>query len=96
MLSKVQNRLRHSACYILKLYGDYKDARILNTESELSGYPQQYDGLLDRILDEHGLIICGWSGEWDHALRAAFLRAPNRRYSVFWAARGSIGPVPKN
>lgn len=83
--------LTHSACYILKLYGDYKDARILNTESELSGYPQQYDGLLDRILDEHGLIICGWSGEWDHALRAAFLRAPNRRYSVFWAARGSIG-----
>ena len=83
--------LTHSTCYILKLHGDYKDARILNTEAELSGYPVQYDALLDRILDEHGLIVCGWSGEWDHALRAAFLRAPNRRYSMFWAARGVLG-----
>jgi hypothetical protein len=83
--------ITHSACYVLKLHGDYKDARILNTESELSGYPAQYDSLLDRILDEHGLIVCGWSGEWDHALRAAMLRAPNRRYSVYWTARGTPG-----
>jgi SIR2-like domain len=82
--------ITHSACYILKLHGDYKDARILNTDAELSAYPPQYGNLLDRILDEHGLIVCGWSGEWDHALRAAFLRAPNRRYSVYWAARGKL------
>lgn len=83
--------LTHTACYVLKLHGDYKDARILNTEAELSSYPASYDVLLDRILDEHGLIVCGWSGEWDHALRAAILRAPNRRYSVFWAVRGNPG-----
>src|SRR5690606_12698214 len=51
-------------------------------------YPPQYDSLLDRIFDEYGLIVCGWSGAWDHALRAAFLRAPNRRYQIYWAARG--------
>lgn len=83
--------ITHSACYILKLHGDYKDARILNIEAELNSYPPQYDTLLDRILDEHGLIICGWSGEWDRALRKAFLRSPNRRYSTFWAARGNLG-----
>lgn len=83
--------ITHSACYLLKLHGDYKDARILNTEAELSGYPAPYEALLDRIIDEHGLIVCGWSGEWDHALRAAFLRAPNRRYSVFWAVHGQLG-----
>ncbi|WAO16761.1 SIR2 family protein [Pseudomonas aeruginosa] len=83
--------LTHSRCYLLKLHGDYKDARILNTDQELSAYPESYDKLLDRIFDEHGLIICGWSGEWDHALRAAFLRAPNRRYPVYWAARGTLG-----
>ena len=83
--------LVHSRCYLLKLHGDYKDARILNTDQELSAYPASYDRLLDRILDEHGLIICGWSGEWDHALRAAFLRAPNRRYPVYWSTRGSLG-----
>jgi len=83
--------LTHSRCYLLKLHGDYKDARILNTDQELSVYPDGYNRLLDRIFDEHGLIICGWSGEWDHALRAAFLRAPNRRYPVYWAARGTLG-----
>lgn len=83
--------LTHSRCYLLKLHGDYKDARILNTDQELTAYPDSYDRLLDRVFDEHGLIICGWSGEWDHALRAAFLRAPNRRYPVYWAARGALG-----
>jgi len=72
------------------LHGDYKDARILNTDSELATYPPQYLSLLDRIFDEYGLIICGWSGEWDHALRAAFLRAPNRRYPIYWASRGDL------
>lgn len=83
--------LTHSRCYIFKIHGDYKDTRILNIETELGSYPPAYDALLDRILDEHGLVVCGWSGEWDTALRAAFLRAPNRRYSVFWAARGTPG-----
>jgi hypothetical protein len=83
--------LTHSQCYLVKLHGDYKDARILNTDSELSAYPASYDRLLDRIFDEHGLIVCGWSGEWDHALKSAFLRAPNRRYPVYWALRGEAG-----
>ncbi len=82
--------LTHSNCYLLKLHGDYKDARILNTDNELSQYPPEFDALLDRIFDEHGLVVCGWSGEWDHALRAAILRSPNRRYSMFWAARGGL------
>jgi hypothetical protein len=82
--------LAHSTCYVLKLHGDYKDARILNTDSELSGYPSEYNQVLDRIFDEYGLVICGWSGDWDQALRAAVLRAPNRRYPIYWAARGDL------
>ncbi|BDO05165.1 SIR2 family protein [Klebsiella quasipneumoniae] len=74
--------LIHSKCYILKIHGDYKDARILNTDSELEHYPEEFNKLLDRIIDEHGMIICGWSGEWDHALRAAFTRSPSRRYPM--------------
>ncbi|WP_200276774.1 SIR2 family protein [Rhodovulum adriaticum] len=80
--------LTHTSCYLFKLHGDYKDARILNTDEELTAYPPEYDGLLDRIIDEHGLVVCGWSGEWDHALRASILRAPARRYPLFWATRG--------
>jgi len=85
--------ISHSTCYILKLHGDYKDNRIRNTEEELSEYPREYNELLDRILDEYGLIVCGWSGEWDHALRGAILRAPNRRYSMYWAARDKPSDV---
>lgn len=82
--------LTHTQCYILKLHGDFKDARILNTDSELSEYPQAFDILLDRILDEFGLIVAGWSGDWDRALRTAMLRAPSRRYSSYWLTRGQL------
>ncbi|PRB42580.1 hypothetical protein CQ009_26755 [Pseudomonas sp. MYb2] len=82
--------LTHTQCYILKIHGDYKDARILNTDVELGDYPAEFNDLLDRIIDEFGLIVAGWSGEWDHALRSAFLRAPNRRYPTFWLARGRL------
>lgn len=82
--------LTHTGCYILKLHGDFKDARILNTDSELSEYPTAFDALLDRIFDEFGLIVAGWSGDWDRALRAAIMRAPNRRYSSYWLTRGKL------
>ena len=83
--------LTHTRCHLVKLHGDYKDARIRNTDTELAEYPPELDAHLDRILDEHGLIICGWSGEWDDALYSAIMRNPSRRYSLFWAARGPLG-----
>ena len=63
--------LAHSRCFVVKLHGDYLDTRIKNTDQELSAYTPGMDGLLDRIFDDHGLIVCGWSGDWDHALRSA-------------------------
>ncbi|TRL37585.1 hypothetical protein FM996_02155 [Methylosinus sporium] len=80
--------LIHSRCFIIKVHGDYLDTRIRNTESELSAYSAEMNTLLDRIFDEHGLIVCGWSADWDPALKAAITRAPNRRYPLFWATRG--------
>lgn len=82
--------ITHTQCYILKIHGDYKDARILNTDLELGDYPSEFNVVLDRILDEFGLIVSGWSGDWDHALRSAFIRAPNRRYPTFWVTRGRL------
>ena len=77
--------LVHTQCCIVKLHGDYLDSRILNTEKELAKYPDEYDALLDQILDEFGLIVCGWSGEWDQALRSAIRRASSRRFTTYWA-----------
>ena len=82
--------LIHTRSCILKLHGDYLDTRIRNTEQELSSYPEEYNTLLDRVFDEFGLVVCGWSADWDDALRSAFLRAPSRRFTTFWAAHGEL------
>ncbi len=80
--------LIHTQCCVLKLHGDYLDTRIRNTPSELEAYPEEFDQLLDRIFDEFGLIICGWSATWDNALRNAIERCPSRRFTTYWAVRG--------
>ena len=79
----------HSKCTIIKLHGDYLDTRIRNTSDELSNYPDELNKLLDRIFDEHGLIICGWSGTWDIALRNAILGTQSRRFGYYWLNTGS-------
>ena len=68
---------------MLKLHGDYLNTRIRNTPQELEKYPEEYNRLLDRIFDEFGLIVCGWSAEWDAALRDAIYRAVSRRYTTY-------------
>ena len=79
--------LIHTQCCVVKLHGDYLDTRIRNTSVELDQYPTELDQLLDRVFDEFGLIVCGWSAEWDGALRSALFRASSRRFSTYWAVR---------
>ncbi len=83
--------LAHIKCCVVKMHGDYLDTRILNTPDELAAYEGRLDRFLDRVFDEFGLIVCGWSADWDDALRAAIERAPSRRYTTFLAARGELG-----
>ena len=54
----------HTRCCLFKVHGDYLDPRIRNTPVELASYPDVYDTLLDRIFDEFGLVVCGWSAGW--------------------------------
>ena len=82
--------LVHTDCCVIKVHGDYMDPLIRNTRSELEEYPPVIDQLLDRVLDEYGLVVCGWSAEWDLALRDAFFRRKSRRFSTYWAARGDL------
>ncbi len=87
--------LVHSSCTVIKLHGDYLDTRIKNTPSELEQYDRRVAALLDRILDEYGVIVCGWSAEYDTALRAAFERCTSRRFPRYWAAKGEPGDHAK-
>ena len=82
--------LIHTQCCVFKVHGDYLDARIRNTQTELDQYPAEFDRFLDRVFDEFGLIVCGWSAEWDTALRGALFRAPSRRFSTYWTRRGEL------
>ena len=79
--------LDHLQHLLVKVHGDYRDIRIRNTAAELAQYPQEVNDLLDRIFNEYGLIVCGWSGEWDPALRTALDRASARRYTTYWTTR---------
>lgn len=88
--------LIHSRCTVIKVHGDYLDARIRNTDAELATYGPAIDRLLDQVLDNFGLLVVGWSGDWDLALRSALLRAPSRRYPFYWAARGETSAIAKD
>ena len=76
--------LAHSGCTVVKLNGDYRDSRIKNTPAELASYDPSVDALLDDALANYGLIVSGWSAEWDTALRGAFVRSQNDRFSTYW------------
>lgn len=77
-------------CLVVKLHGDYLDTRIKNTKAELNSYEDSMNQLLDRVFDEYGLIICGWSADWDIALKEALQRCKSRRYTTYWATRGKL------
>ena len=82
--------LQHEQVTIIKLHGHYLNTRLRNTPQELAAYEPALNQLLDRVFDEHGLLICGWSGVWDTALREALLRCPTRRFTTYWAAMGGL------
>jgi hypothetical protein len=81
--------LIHTKCCLIKVHGDYVDTRIKNTPAELREYEPELDELLDRVFDQFGIIVCGWSADWDEALRSALTRCPSRRFGMYWAAVGN-------
>jgi hypothetical protein len=85
--------LVHSRCTLVKVNGDYLDARFRNIEEELKQYEPAIDRLLDQVFDEYGLIVCGWSADWDSALRKAIERCPSRRFTAFWTSRGKTSQL---
>jgi hypothetical protein len=82
--------LHTQRCLVVHLHGDYLNpSSMLNTADELGTYPPELDRLLDRVFDEYGLIIGGWSATWDTALRNALSRCPTRRFATYW-----VDPYP--
>jgi hypothetical protein len=87
--------LPHVDCLLVKLNGDYLDTRFKNTISELEQYDAETESLLDRIFTEYGLLVCGWSAEWDRALVRSITRNTRHRFTSYWMLRGEPGDVAK-
>ena len=82
--------LAHASTTVVKLHGDYA-APMLNTAEELGEYPAAMRELLDRVFDEYGVIVVGWSAEYDTALVGALAAGKSRRYPTYWASyRGAV------
>ncbi|GHA71104.1 hypothetical protein GCM10010372_82670 [Streptomyces tauricus] len=80
--------LAHSQVTVIKLHGDYADLEQRNTVDELETYPTELQQLLEQVLDDYGLIVCGWSADWDKALVRAIEGTRSRRYPLFWSQYG--------
>ncbi len=78
--------LTHAEVTVVKLHGDYATPGLRNSPDELMTYPPEWDSLLDRIFDEFGLVVVGWSADYDVALAAALSRSLSHRYPVFWTS----------
>lgn len=87
--------LAHANATIVKLHGDWKDLEFRNTLDELDTYPQPWIELVRQVCNEYGLLISGWSAEWDKAL-VGVLESTPRRYPLYWDSRSSKSAVARN
>ena len=82
---------RLSRPVVVKLHGDYNQPdSMLATDLELASYSDGYTRLLNRTLDDYGLLILGWSGAHDIALREAIQGDRSRRYPLWYVHRENL------
>lgn len=82
----------HDIVTVIKLHGDWTDLESRNTIDELDEYPPEWDAQLKQVFNEYGLVVSGWSADWDNALVRALESTP-RRYPLYWDSRSSRGEV---
>lgn len=82
--------IQHAECTLIKVHGDYQDDTVRNTAQELADYDPAMEELLRRIIDEHGMIISGWSATWDPALRRVFRTVSSRRYATYFTRHSQL------
>lgn len=80
--------LAHARATVLKVNGDYARPGLRNTPEELESYPAALRRLLRQVFDEYGLLVVGWSADYDVALADAVAGARSRRYPTYWTTYG--------
>jgi hypothetical protein len=88
---KARKPLHHADCTVIKLHGDYRSLDQKNTLAELTEYGAPTQELLQEVTENFGLIINGWSADWDKALVAALQGRQSRRYPLYWSTLHALG-----
>jgi hypothetical protein len=85
--------LQHQDAVVVKVNGDYKQTNVKNLSSELESYSEPIQRIIDRVFQEYGLIVCGWSGEYDTRLRQSLQECGTHRYSTYWTYYSNLGDI---
>ncbi|XAS69912.1 SIR2 family protein (plasmid) [Micrococcaceae bacterium Sec5.7] len=88
---KARKPLHHADCTVIKLHGDYKSLDQKNTLAELTEYGPATHEILQEVMENFGLIINGWSADWDKALVEALQGRHSRRYPLYWSTLYGLG-----
>ncbi len=75
------------SCTIIKVNGDYRDTRSKNTDQELGDYDPRMERAITRVLDDFGLVVCGWSTESDAALVKLVQEHQSPLFATYWTHR---------
>jgi hypothetical protein len=71
---------------VVKLHGDWATMRPKVLARRQTAYSdRRIVTMIGDIVAQYHMIVCGWSGEWDVALRCALADGPSHR-RMFWAA----------
>lgn len=82
--------LHTQRCVVVHLHGDYLNPGVLNTEDELGSYPRPVETVVNQVFNEYGLLIAGWSAQWDRALAGLLGAASEPRYASWWIQPGAL------
>ncbi len=78
-------------CLIVKAHGDYLDTRIRNTADEVAALDPGIARLIESLVRDYGLLVAGWSADFDAGLRLAVVAAGRGRYGTYWTSRSEVG-----
>jgi hypothetical protein len=79
---------------VVHLHGQYLiPTSMRNTFDELAAYDAVETAFLDRLLTDYGIVLVGWSGTYDPALRDALARTRCPHFSSYWIGPGDLSEV---
>lgn len=85
--AKAATPLSHGRVTVIKVNGDYTDSTVRNTVEELSEpYGECQTQLITQAFNDFGVIVSGWTAEWDVRLRGR-LESSGSRFGLYWDSR---------